>query len=349
MQVKQNSKGGQQNLMKKKMGIGKRILGTLILPVLMFLIMMAVCWTNGKTYYGTVDMWKTLIVNITISTTCAMGIGLQFNNGRFDFSGGAVMLLAAIIGGNIAKNMNSNVVLFAVLCIVLCTLLSVGVAVLYAYGRLPVAISTITMALIYEAVTPLLYNGAGVNLIADMEIKKLALFPGVLIPFILAIVIYEFYKRFTLTGKQSELLKNNQGAAVDIGINEKKNVILSYVFSGLLFGCATMVWASSTIKSASFTSLSTVSDLFTNILPVFIGLALSKYCGEAIGTVMGAVTLNLMSYGLQAVLSAELGSAVSMVITGVFVFVFNIITTPYGSIITAWFEARKRKGELKKV
>ena len=332
MQVKQNSKGGQRNLMKKKMGIGKRILGTLILPVLMFLIMMAVCWANGKTYYGTVDMWKTLIVNITISTTCAMGIGLQFNNGRFDFSGGAVMLLAAIIGGNIAKNMNSNVVLFAVLCIVLCTLLS-----------------TITMALIYEAVTPLLYTGAGVNLIADMEIKKLALFPGVLIPFILAIVIYEFYKRFTLTGKQSELLKNNQGAAVDIGINEKKNVILSYVFSGLLFGCATMVWASSTIKSASFTSLSTVSDLFTNILPVFIGLALSKYCGEAIGTVMGAVTLNLMSYGLQAVLSAELGSAVSMVITGVFVFVFNIITTPYGSIITAWFEARKRKGELKKV
>ena len=115
------------------------------------------------------------------------------------------------------------------------------------------------------------------------------------------------YKRYTLTGKQSQLLTNNQGAAVDIGINEKKNVILSYVFSGIIFGCATMVWTSTTIKSASFTSLSTVSDLFTNILPVFIGLALSKYCGEAIGTVIGAITLSLMSYGLQAVLSAEFG------------------------------------------
>lgn len=333
--------------MKKKMGMGKRIAGTLTLPVLMFLIMLILCWSNGKMYYGTVDMWKTLIVNITISTTCAMGIGLQFGNGRFDFSGGAVMLLSAIIGGNIAKNMN-NVVIFAVLCFVLCTFLSVGVAVLYVYGRLPVAISTITMALIYEAFTPLLFNGAGVNLIANMELKKLATFPGVLLPLVFAFLIYAFYKRYTLTGKQSELLKNNQSAAVDIGINEKKNVMLSYVFSGMLFGCATMVWASSSIKSASFASLSTVSDLFTNILPVFIGLALSKYCGEALGTVMGAVTLSLMSYGLQALLSAELGSAISMVVTGVFVFVFNIITTPYGSIITAWFEARKRKGELKK-
>ena len=68
--------------MKKKMGMGKRIAGTLTLPVLMFLIMLILCWSNGKMYYGTVDMWKTLIVNITISTTCAMGIGLQFGNGR---------------------------------------------------------------------------------------------------------------------------------------------------------------------------------------------------------------------------------------------------------------------------
>ena len=83
--------------MKAKMGVGKRIIGTLALPVLMFLIMMIFCYSNGKMYYGTLDMWKTLIVNITVSTTCALGIGLQFNNGRFDFSGGAVMLLSAIV------------------------------------------------------------------------------------------------------------------------------------------------------------------------------------------------------------------------------------------------------------
>ncbi len=334
--------------MKKKIGIGKRIVGTFTLPVLMFVVMMIFCYSNGKMYFGTWNMWKTLVVNIAISTTCALGIGLQFNNGRFDFSGGAIMLLSAIIGGNIAREVNNNVVFFAVLCIVLCTLFSTLVALLYVYGRLPVSISTITMALIYESLTPLLFNGKGVNFIANMEAKKVATYPGVFIPLVLAIIIYSFYKNYTLTGKQSKILANNQQAAVDIGISEKKNVILSYVYSGVIFGFATMIWTSSTIKAASYTSLSTVGDLFTNILPVFIGLALSKYCGEAIGTVMGAVTLSLMSYGLQAVLSAELGTAVSMVFTGIFVFVFNVITTPYGSVIPQWYASWKRKQNLKR-
>ncbi len=335
--------------MNSNLGIGKRIVGTLTLPVLMFVVMMVFCYSNGKMYYGTWNMWRTLIVNIAVATTMALGIGLQFNNGRFDFSGGAIMLLSAIISGNIAASANNNVILFLVLCVVTCTTFSVLVSLLYVYGRLPVAITTITMAFIFEAITPLVYNGAGINLIANMNMKKLSTFPGVLVPFIAAVLVYIFYKKYTLTGKQSLLLARNQSAAVDIGIKEGKNVILSYVFSGIIFGFATSIWASQALRGASFTSLSTVGALFTNILPVFIGLALSKYCGEAIGTVMGAITLSLMSYGLQAVFSAELGAAISMVFTGVFILVFNIITTPYGSVIPKWYDAWKRKQSLRKV
>ena len=335
--------------MNKKMSIIRRVVGTLLLPGLMFVIMMVFSYSNGKMYYGTWNMWRPLMTNIAVATTMALGIGLQFNNGRFDFSGGAVMLLAAIISGNVAAKAGSNLILYAVLCVVLTTLLSILVSLLYVYGRLPVAITTITMALIFEAVTPLVFNGAGVNLIANLELKKLTVYPGVLIPLILSILVYSFYKNYTLTGKQSLLLARNQNAAVDIGINEKKNVIISYVYSGVLFGLATIIWTPQTIKAASFTSLSTVGALFTNILPVFIGLALSKYCGEAIGTVMGAVTLSLMTYGLQAVFSNEMGAAVSMALTGIFVFIFNIITTPYGSRISEWYNAWKRKRNLLKM
>ncbi len=334
--------------MNKKMSIGKRIVGTLLLPGLMFLIMMTISYSNGKMYYGTWNMWRPLMSNIAVATTMALGIGLQFNNGRFDFSGGAIMLLAAIISGNVAVKMSSNIVVYAVLCVVLTTVFSVAVSLLYVYGRLPVAITTITMALIIEAITPLVFNGAGINLVANMDLKKLTIYPGVLIPFILAVLVYSFYKKYTLSGKQSLLLARNQGAAVDIGINETKNVITSYVYSGILFGLATIIWTPQTIKAASFSSLSTVGALFTNILPVFIGLALSKYCGEAIGTVMGAITLSLMTYGLQAVLSNEMGAAVSMAVTGVFVFVFNVITTPYGSRVIEWYSTWKRKKNLLK-
>lgn len=330
--------------MDKNMNLGKRCVGTLWLPALMYLTMMIFCFANGKMYFGSVAMWRTLVGDIAVATTCALGIGIQWQCGRFDFSGGAIMLLSAIIAGNVAKYYaNNNMALFAALCIGLCMILSVGTALLYAYGRLPVSVSTITIALIYEAITPLIFNGSGLNLLANMKLKQFSQFPLVLIPFAAALAGYWIFRTLTLTGKQSELLANNQQAAVNIGVNEKKCVILSYVFSGFIFGCATIIYASTSIKSASFTSLSTVSALFTNILPVFIGLALAKYCGDSLGTLIGALTISLMNYGLKAVLSAEKGSALSMILMGAFILVFNIITTPYGSRITEWYHKFRRK------
>ena len=79
------------------MKVVKRIVGALILPVAMYLIMMIACFSQGKMFFGSWAMWRTLIPDIAVAVTCAMGIGLQFKNGRFDFSGGAMMLLATII------------------------------------------------------------------------------------------------------------------------------------------------------------------------------------------------------------------------------------------------------------
>lgn len=163
--------------MKTFQNILKRLGGTLMLPVGMFLAMMILCYSNGKMYYGTWLMWQTLMVDIAVSVTCALGIGLQFKNGRFDFSGGAIMLIAGIVAGNEAKNHDNNIVLMVVLCMVICIVLSMFVALLYVYGRLPIIIATIGMALLYEAVTCLLYGGTGINLVSNMTLRRFSTFP----------------------------------------------------------------------------------------------------------------------------------------------------------------------------
>lgn len=321
--------------MNRGANIVKRIAGTIMLPGAMYIAMMILCYANGKTYFGSLAMWQTLIVDIAVSVTCAMGIGLQFKCGRFDFSGGAMMLVSAIIAGNIAKQNGSNIYLFFGLCIVCCVVLSLVVSLLYVYGRLPIIIATIGMALLYEAITCLIFNGGGINLVANIELKKLSSYPLVLLPLGLSILVYVFYSYFTVSGKQSMLLSNNQQAAVNIGINEKKNVIISYLFSGLIFGFATTIYASRGLHAASFASLTTVGELFTNILPVFIGLMLAQFCGDAIGIIMGSITLCLMSYALGAVFSAEMGSAISTVITGAFVLLINVVSAQGSSWIAA--------------
>ena len=317
--------------MNKGMDLLKRIAGTLMLPVAMFIVMKIICDANGKDYFGSVTMWRTLIVDIAVSVTCAMGIGLQFKNGRFDFSGGSIMLVSAIVAGTVSRTNNSTL-LFCVLCLVVCVVLSVIVALVYVYGRLPIMIATLGMALLYEAVTPLIFGGGGVNLVSVSFIKKLSTFPLVLIPFVGAVAVYAFYSYVTTTGKQSLLLAQNQQAAVNIGISENKNVILSYVYSGIIFGFATMIWASTGKHDASYSSLSTVGELFSNILPVFVGLYIGVFCGDTIGIIMGSLSICMMTFGLKAVLKAEMGSAVSIAMMGIFVFLVNLVAGQAGNI-----------------
>ncbi len=324
--------------MNRGVNLIKRVAGTLMLPVAMYVAMMILCYANGKTYFGTLPMWKTLIVDIAVSVTCAMGIGLQFKCGRFDFSGGAIMLVAVITAGNIANDFGSNQLIFAVLCLGVCVVLSLLVAVLYVYGRLPIMICTIGMALLFEALTCLIFNGGGIHMVSNIKLKAFSLYPLVLLPLIGSIIVYALFSEFTVSGKQSALLSMNQQAAVNIGINEKKNVFVSYLFSGIIFGFASMIYATTGIHSGAFSSLATVSSLFSNILPVFIGLMLAKYCGDTIGIIMGSLTLCLMSYALSAVFTADIGSAISTVITGLFVLLINVISAQGGS----WIEQIKK-------
>lgn len=304
-----------------------------MLPAMMYFAMMILCYANGKMYYGTWLMWQTLIVDIAISVSCALAIGLQLKNGRFDFSGGAIMLIAAIVAGNIAKEHQDNIILMSLICMGACILLSLVVALIYIFGRLPVIIATIGMALVYEAITCIMYGGTGINLVSNMSLRKFVTVPYVLIPLIGSILVYAFYSHLTVTGKQGTLLANNQVTAVNIGINEKKNVVISYLFSGILFGFATIIWIAKDMHNASFSSLTTVGELFSNILPVFIGMMLIKYCGDTIGIIMGALTLCLLSYGMEAVFSMELGSAITVIITGIFILLLNIISSQGGNVM----------------
>jgi ribose transport system permease protein len=288
--------------------------------------MMIASYMNGKMYWGTWPMWKTLIVDIALTVTCALGIGLQFKSGRFDFSGGGIMLVTVIVAGNVAKNNNDNPVVFLVLCLVISIILSVIVALVYIYGRLPIVIATIGMVLIYESITCLIYNGTGIKLVNNMKLKIFSQYPYALFPLAGGIIAYAFYSYLTVSGKQSILLAKNQHAAVNIGIKEKKNVIISYIFSGSIFGFASMIYASISVNKAAFSSLSTVGSLFSNILPVFIGLMLVKFCGDTLGTIIGAVTLSLMSYGLTIVFDAEMGAAITSICMGVFIFAINVIS-----------------------
>ena len=318
----------------KSMSILKRIGGTLMLPVAMYLIVMLLCYTNGKANVFN-KMWIPIIPNIAVSIGCAMGIGLQFKNGRFDFSGGAIMLLSAIIAGNVAIKAGNNMLLMCVLCVACCVGLSLLVGLFYVKARVPIIITTIGFALLYESITCLVFGGTGINILTNMTLNKFARYPDVLLPLAVVIALYAVYSYLTTSGRQGTLLANNQQSAVNIGINENKNVIISYLFSGLIFGFATIIWIAKAKHDAAYTSMATVGELFSNILPVFIGLMVAGFCGDTIGTIVGSVTLCLLSYGLTAVFANNLGTAISNICMGAFILLINVISAQGRNLLKA--------------
>ncbi len=50
--------------MKKTLEILKRVAGTLMLPVIMFVIMKVLCNANGKKFLDNMAMWKLSLIHI---------------------------------------------------------------------------------------------------------------------------------------------------------------------------------------------------------------------------------------------------------------------------------------------
>ena len=86
-----------------------------------------------------------------------------------------------------------------------------------------------------------------------------------------------------------------------------------------------MIYVGNAIHKGAFSSMSTVGELFTNILPVFIGLIVVEYCGDTIGIIVGSISLCLLSYGLSSAFTSELGQTLSVIVTAAFILLVNAI------------------------
>ncbi len=281
--------------------IAKNTCLTIALPAGMFLVMLCITRACGVTYYGSPDMWRTILNNLVYTIPMACGIAMQLSNGRMDFSGGSTMILAAILGTSIAGScFHHSPVMMLLLCVVFAVGISMVTAGVYIVTRLPIIICTVSMALIYEALTLIVCGGKGVDIISRSDMCIFGRMPAGLFILVFSMLLYDIVINRTVLGHRGQLLRRGQSMAVNIGIDEKKNVMLVYIFAGVFFGLGAVVYASQN-KVGTQSDLSTASILFKNIASVYIGRFIGKASTEVIGIAMGALAVQLMNYGLNAI------------------------------------------------
>lgn len=291
----------------------------------MFVVMLIItasnekCYVNGKLIFLSVDLVRQVIINSCMTVCVALAIWLQLKNGRFDFSGGASMILTAIIAGNVGLLTGSPIV-------ALLTAVAVGIvlscltATVYIVGKLPIIICTIGMTLFYESLTYLVFGGQGIRVFyTQADTSIFGRIPGVLLPTILAVAAFVVFTYFTSAGRKGKVLSNNQRAGVNIGIDEKKNVFVTYIFTGIIIGLAAIIYVSQNEVTPQ-SGLATSSIMFSYIVPVFMGTFIGLASFDVGGIVIAAIGMEIMNYGLNCL---NLGAGGwQQIIMGIFVLGF---------------------------
>ena len=316
---------------------------TLACPALIFVVMLIITAANGIDYYVSANMVRQVVTDASLTTIIALAIYLQFKNGRFDFSGGATMILSAIIAGNITLQAGGNPILFLVLCVVFGVVLSMITATAYIVSKVPVIICTIAVTLIYESLTYVLFDAEGLSVISRTEMVMFAKVPFIFIPLLIALGLFVFFTYFTAEGRRAKLLSGNQRVAVNIGIKENKNVLITYIVCGVILGLGALVYGSQQIIKPQ-SNLSTSSILFSYIVPVFIGMFIGTASIDAVGVVVAALGMELLNYGLDC-LGVGAGGY-QQIIFGLFMLGFYAFSAQSGNIKKFFGKifAKKEKG-----
>lgn len=302
---------------------------TLAFPALIFVVMLIITAANGIDYYVSANMVRQVVTDASLTTIIALAIYLQFKNGRFDFSGGATMILSAIIAGNITLQAGGNPILFLVLCVVFGVVLSMITATAYIVSKVPVIICTIAVTLIYESLTYVLFDAEGLSVISRTEMVMFAKVPFIFIPLLIALGLFVFFTYFTAEGRRAKLLSGNQKVAVNIGIKENKNVLITYIVCGVILGLGALVYGSQQIIKPQ-SNLSTSSILFSYIVPVFIGMFIGTASIDAVGVVVAALGMEFLNYGLDC-LGVGAGGY-QQIIFGMFMLGFYAFSAQSGNI-----------------
>ena len=322
---------------------GKKVAAVVVLPLLIYLIMLIITAANGKASgfnIFTGNTFSNIISNTAYMALVALGIGFQLKYGRFDFSGGAIIVVTAIVGAKFAVGTGANLFVTAIICVLMGITLSLLNSLIYVSFRVPISVISLACAYLFESFSGLIIGNDAVPQLAFNEsYNVIGKFPLILLPLFLGIALYVVYGHFTVAGKQSKLLRENQKAAVNIGINEKKNTFIAYAVSGAIFGLAGLLYATQNTLGKVTTPLETAGTLFSNIVPSLVGLFLARYIDDSLGTFIGALTITILYYGLDVM---SVGSGLKTVWYSLFLAIFIFVSGFWTQIINFLFDKVKK-------
>ena len=257
-----------------------------------------------------------------IASAGAVGFYFVLVMGMFDFSIGAAIILASIIGCKLAASMGLGYMGLIGGCLIAGAIIGILNGVFYIKLRIPSMIVTTGLALIYEATANIIAGGVEQTLPSDL--RMFGQMPGNLILALLTFAAAYFILNYTKIGTYTYAIGSNEFIAKNMGINVNKYKVLAFVISGIFFGIMSILTISYGSSMVAVTGMASMSRNFIPTMGCFFGVAFKKYGMPIQAIILGEFMINIIFYGFVA-LGAP--TAIQDVITGFALLIIITLTT----------------------
>lgn len=246
-----------------------------------------------------------------------LGWGVLFNIkvGNWDFSVGSVVLLSAIIGGNIAVRLNWGFAGLLIFCLLVAVLAGVVVGLVYYFLKIPTIITSIGMLLIYESISSYAFEGQGIyltgwNLLGNTEI--------VIIAIVAAATAYLIFYRPSI-GYNVRAVGNNMNIAAQNGLNVYRVKAVAIAIAGLFAGLYAFISLGTSGVQKTVSSMGTMGTCFDAMMCVFVGMSITRRGNLVAGIFCGSLVMQLVKLALMAI---GIPSEYNSIFIAIFVLIF---------------------------
>lgn len=282
----------------------------LAVPILLFVVLSVI-------FHGVIGTNNISSLMQQAVAPAILGWGVLFNIkvGNWDFSVGSVVLLSAIIGGNIAVRLNWGFAGLLICCLLVAVLAGVVVGLVYYFLKIPTIITSIGMLLIYESISSYAFEGQGIyltgwNLLGNTEI--------VIIAIVAAATAYLIFYRSSI-GYNVRAVGNNMNIAAQNGLNVYRVKAVAIAIAGLFAGLYAFISLGTSGVQKTVSSMGTMGTCFDAMMCVFVGMSITRRGNLVAGIFCGSLVMQLVKLALMAI---GIPSEYNSIFIAIFVLIF---------------------------
>lgn len=283
--------------MTKKTRIGKKLFshGTLLLVLLAISITLTLLRPTFLSYKNLFNLLRSM----SITGFIAIGMTFVIITGGIDLSVGSVVGFSSVICGLLLNNFGWPILPALLVTLLLSLLIGLANGLMIHYGKLPPFIATLGSMQMVRGLAMLLTNGRTISgmpqsFTSFAQLKILGL-PSLFIVWLVVIVIAAYLLRYSTYGRNIYAIGSNLEASRLSGIKLAPTICTTYMVNAF---CAAMAGILLTARITSAQpSAGEGYEMQAIAAAVIGGASLSGAEGSAIGTVIGAVIMAVLTNG----------------------------------------------------